>query len=267
MHFPYHSLEDFLVHNELTVDAQLDDRWGAKYAVKGREIEATVLFADITGFSKRTSELTPVESLMFANLFFTWVSAEGLQSSRGIVDKYIGDEMMVVFSKEFGSVDPFTDAVQTARRMCEHDLFNFLPHIGIASGQVVVGYVGTAKKYNCSVYGRPVVIAARCAQEKRPRERATGSMMFPSVDWCDRSFETVFSPPKRPLPNGVYELAQQNWEMQPARRIEPKNIPPLEIIEVINTLSYLSNFTAEQDTRDVLQQLREDNRYWPGNRR
>lgn len=161
--YPYRSLEDFLIAKMLTVDGEADDGWGAGFPVKGREIEASVLFADITGFSARTADLDPTETLAFVNHFFAWITAEGLRGRPGIVDKYIGDEIMVVFSKEFGSADPFVDAVQTARWMGENDVFAFLPHVGIASGPVIVGYVGTPLKYNCSVFGAPVAVAARCA--------------------------------------------------------------------------------------------------------
>ena len=41
--YAYHSLEDFLIASELTIDGQLDDGWGAPFPVKGREIEATIL--------------------------------------------------------------------------------------------------------------------------------------------------------------------------------------------------------------------------------
>ena len=69
---------------------------------------------------------------------------------------------MIVFSKEFGSDDPFVDAVQGARWMSENDAHSFCPHIGLASGKVIVGYVGTPLKYNCSVFGAPVALAALC---------------------------------------------------------------------------------------------------------
>src|SRR5215212_10097850 len=117
----------------LTVDAQLDDGWGASLPVKGREIEATVLFADITAFSSRTMGLDPTETLAFVNHFFAWISAEALRGRPGIVDKYIGDEVMIVFSREFGSEDPFQDAVESARWMGENDAYAFMPHVGIAS--------------------------------------------------------------------------------------------------------------------------------------
>jgi adenylate cyclase len=63
---------------------------GAKFPVKGREIEATVLFADITGFSARTLNLDPTETLASVNHFFAWITAEALRGRLGIVDKYIG---------------------------------------------------------------------------------------------------------------------------------------------------------------------------------
>lgn len=161
--YRYHSLEDFLTATMLTVDAQIDDGWEAFFPVRGREIDATVLFADITAFSARTQELTPTETLIFVNNFFAWISAEALRHTHGLIDKYIGDEVMVVFSKEFGSTDPFGEAVEAAQRMAERDALAFCPHIGIASGRVIVGYAGTPLRYNCSVFGAPVALAARCA--------------------------------------------------------------------------------------------------------
>lgn len=95
--------------------------------------------------------MTPAQTLYYVNNFFAWISAEVLEGRPGIVDKYIGDELMIVFSKEFGPDDPFVDAVQAARWMAENDFWSFLPHVGLASGPVIVGYVGTPIRYNCSV--------------------------------------------------------------------------------------------------------------------
>ena len=73
--YPFHSLEDFLIANNLSVDGQLDDGWGATFPVKGREIDATVLFADISSFSARSLNLSAVETLAFVNNFFAWITA------------------------------------------------------------------------------------------------------------------------------------------------------------------------------------------------
>jgi hypothetical protein len=116
--------------------------------------------------------------------FFAWVTAEALRGGKGIIDKYIGDEMMIVFSREFGSEDPFVEAVQTARSMAENDVWSFAPHVGIASGRVVVGYVGTPLKYNCSVFGAPVALAGRCAGiEPATREPYSTALVFPATEW------------------------------------------------------------------------------------
>jgi len=162
VNYTYHSLEDYLSSRPLDVDGMLDDGWGAVFPVKGREIDAVIVFVDIGGFSGRTFDLGPTETLIFANNFFSWITAEGLRGRPGIVDKYIGDEMMIVFSQDFGSEDAFKDALLTAVGMTDQDVLSFCPHIGLAEGRVTVGYVGTPLKYNCSVFGRPVSTAARC---------------------------------------------------------------------------------------------------------
>jgi class 3 adenylate cyclase len=113
----YATLADFLACQMLTIDASTEDGWGAAMPVKGREIAATILFVDVAAFSARTVELDPAETLAFVNHFFAWISAEALHHGPGIVDKYIGDEVMVVFSTEFGSEDPVLDAVHAARAM------------------------------------------------------------------------------------------------------------------------------------------------------
>ncbi len=161
--FKYRALEDYLTSSELTVDGTVDDGWGAPLSIKGKEIEAAVLFADVSAFTERTADMTPVETLMFVNHFLTWMTAEALSNGHGIIDKYIGDEVMVVYSREFGSEDPLLEAVRAAVRMARHDVMDFGPHIGIAEGAVIVGYTGTPVRHNCSVFGSPVALAARCA--------------------------------------------------------------------------------------------------------
>jgi len=267
--YQYHSLEDFLATNPLSVDAQIDDGWGALFPVKGREIEATILFSDVSGFSRRTLALSPTETLIFVNNFFTWISAEALRGRPGVVDKYIGDENMVVFSKEFGSDDPFVDAVQTARWMSEHDALDFSPHIGIASGPVTVGYVGTPIKYNCSVFGAPVAMAARCAavkQENLDNRLTSTVIVFPSSEWGDRSFKEVFPPVKYREPDGTITEQPHAWEMRTPRKVPMKNLPDTEITEIVNCSAHFPHQTAEERARRTLQVIQEAGRYWPSRR-
>jgi hypothetical protein len=63
MSHKYNSLEDFLISNRLTVDGTLDDGWGAQFAVKGREVEVAILFADIAGFPDEHKTFRPPKHL------------------------------------------------------------------------------------------------------------------------------------------------------------------------------------------------------------
>jgi class 3 adenylate cyclase len=260
--YTYHSLEDFLVSSMLTVDAQLDDGWGASFPVKGREIDATVLFADITAFSSRTLDLSPAETLIFVNNFFGWISAEALRDGKGIVDKYIGDELMIVFSREFGSEDPFVDALQAARWMADNDALGFVPHVGLASGLVMVGYVGTPIKYNCSVFGSPVALAARCAGVK-PEEGvvASTSIVFPAAEWGDRRFEDVFPPQQDRRPDGEVVERPLAWELLDPREVPMKNLPSTAIREVIRTGFYFPQQSADDRAREGLEAIKRHGRY------
>ncbi len=264
--YPFRSLEDFLIANDLSVDGQLDDGWGAPFPVKGREIEATILFADITAFSARSANLSPVETLAFVNNFFAWITAEALRDCHGIVDKYIGDEVMVVFSTEFGSSDPFRDAVETARWMGENDVLDFMPHIGIASGPVVVGYVGTPLKFSCSVFGAPVALAARCCGVE-PEEDSRGhstTIAFPDSEWQGRNFNVLFPPERTRDSDGTIIEYDHFWELLAAREVQMKNLPQMEIRQIVNrSLRMTSGWSAETRVQDGVEHLKKSGRYWP----
>jgi len=263
--YRYHSLEDFLIANCLTVDGQLDDGWGATFPVKGREIDATVLFADITAFSSRTADLSPTETLAFVNTFFAWVSAEALQGRNGIIDKYIGDEVMIVFSKEFGSADPFGEAVQAARWMADNDAHSFRPHIGLASGRVIVGYVGTALRYNCSVFGAPVALAARCAavRPEPSSNLAPCSIVFPESEWQDRSLDTLFPATRHHLPDGSAEERPHSWESLQPREVIMKSLGTVRVRELIRRAMWFPSESPMDKARRDVASLLGSGRYWP----
>jgi len=261
-HYKYSSLEDFLASAELTVDGELDDGWGARFPVKGRELQAAILFCDISGFSSRSLELNPTETLAFVNNFFAWISAQSLRHFPGIVDKYIGDEVMVVFAREFGSSDPFVDAVQAARWIAENDALDFGPHMGIASGLVTIGYVGTPLRYNCSAFGAPVTLAARCAGIK-PRKNCSAWMTFPAEEWKDRDFGAVFPPKKDTLPDGSTRARHQVWELHEPQSAELKNLPVTEVCIIGKNVFHAPAITAVDRARMGVAALKATNRYWP----
>lgn len=263
--YKYNSLEDFLISNELNVDGQLDDGWGAFFPVKGREINATILFSDISSFSSRTIDLTSTEVLIFVNNFFSWITAEALRNKKGIIDKYIGDEMMIVFSKEFGSEDPFVDALQAARWMCQNDVLNFCPHIGIASGLVTVGYVGTPLKYNCSVFGYPVTLASRCASIKidKTEELYSSSIIFPANLWQNQNLDDIFPNQSYETPDGGTYEKKHNFELLSPKKVELKNIGDIEICAIVNRAFWKPTITPQERAQVAANELHKVGLYRP----
>jgi hypothetical protein len=244
------------------VDGLLNDGWGALFPVKGREIEAAIVFIDISGFSRRTRNLTSTETLIYVNNFFAWVTAEGLRNWPGIVDKYIGDEMMVVFAREFGSHDPFKDAIQSACAMTEHDSLSYSPHIGVAAGSVTVGYVGTPLRYNCSVFGTPVALASRCASLKSINRFST-CVVCPAENWGTRTLEETVRAPKRRLEDGSVREDEILWDLQPVRKEPIKGMGNLEIRELTYKLRHMPTLSSEDRAKQNLRVLQESGRYAP----
>ncbi|MFO6453401.1 MULTISPECIES: adenylate/guanylate cyclase domain-containing protein [unclassified Aeromicrobium] len=258
----YHSLEDFLASTMSHIDGVLDDGFGFGFPAKGREIDAVVLFADISGFSTRTLEMSPAETLIYVQNFFAWVTQEALHGRPGIVDKYIGDEVMVVYSKEFGSEDPFVDAVQAAAAMSRRDVHAYQPHMGIASGPVIVGYAGTPMRYNVSVFGAPVALAARCAGVRQPEDSEqviSSTIAFPAADWADRELDLVLPPGAAGSPQPESRI----FELQEAREVPMKGLDMVEIREIYNTGMWMPMQGAEERAKESLAYLAEHGRYWP----
>lgn len=211
--------------------------------------------------------------MAYVNNFFAWISAEALQGTNGIVDKYIGDEVMVIYAREFGSEDPFVDAVQAARWMCEHDVHEFCPHIGIASGPVVVGYVGTPRRHSCSVFGAPVALAARCTgvPAQNPEDEPVSHVItFPAAEWGVRAKGDVIEPERYRDPDT--EEVRDNpasvdkWELVDSFAYEAKGIGRVELRQLLDNSFRLNTFTIEDRAREGVRELRDHNRYWPTGR-
>ncbi len=261
----YASLADFLACQMLTIDVSTEDGWGAPMPVKGREVEATVLFADITSFSARTASLGPAETLAFVNHFFAWISAEALSHGPGIVDKYIGDEVMVVFSEEFGSEAPLLDAVHAARGMGLYDAYSFMPHIGIASGRVIVGYVGTPQGYSASVFGVPVALAARCAAVTLPDDldfQVSSYMTLPAAEIDGHGFDELIPTEISKGPDGEPYKRPHGWRLLNSREVPMKNMGDVEVAQIVNAAAWLPGQTAEDRAQEVVRLASEGGRRW-----
>jgi adenylate cyclase len=137
----------------------------------------TVYFCDMKGFTTLSEEITPASLVTLLNRYFTLMSEE-IRKRGGVVDKYMGDAVMAFWGP------PFVAADQQARMACEAALAQaarfegfiaevpellgykkFVPdigiRIGIATGDVIVGNIGSAVSMNYTVMGDTVNTASR----------------------------------------------------------------------------------------------------------
>lgn len=140
----------------------------------------TVLFADIRGFTPMTQGMEPQEVIGLINGCMERLS-RAVDVEGGVVDKYIGDEIMAVFGAPIAQEDHACRSVRAALRMragiaemnaerAERGEAPLAVGIGIASGIAVAGNMGSADRMNYTVLGETVNLAARLTAQAQGGE-------------------------------------------------------------------------------------------------
>lgn len=140
--------------------------------LESRFHEVSILFCDIRGFTHMSQEASPEVIAAFLNNHFFIPMGEIAYKSNGIVDKHIGDSIMVVFNSQNGNNNDTTNAVRSALEMQkkakqingELQQKNGLKldiGIGISTGRVFSGILGSLRKKEFTSIGMAVNVAAR----------------------------------------------------------------------------------------------------------
>ncbi len=143
----------------------------AKLKLGGDKKDLTVLFSDIRGFTTMSEKLTPEELVALLNEYLTAMTNQVFQND-GLLDKYMGDAIMAVFGAPLDQPDHARRACLTAlammkelRRLQEkwqaegRPAFNI--GIGINSGDMVVGNMGSEMRFDYTVMGDMVNLGSR----------------------------------------------------------------------------------------------------------
>lgn len=149
-------------------DRTVADQLIAQSSRLGGELRhVTMLFCDIRGFTSITENMSPAEVIELLNEHMTALTEVAYQHG-GIVDKFVGDLIMVLFGAPVSTGQDAAGAVQCALRMLEvrRTLNRTSKHslevgIGIATGSVVAGCMGSDQRLSYTVLGHRVNLASR----------------------------------------------------------------------------------------------------------
>jgi adenylate cyclase len=137
--------------------------------LKGKRRSATVLFTDIRGFTSYSEPREPEEVVDRLNEYFQ-IATETINQHGGYVDKFVGDAVMGVFGVPFPCDNHIERAVRAAVSMqgifleksrSREDTFLHKIGIGINSGMVLSGNIGSQVKMEYTVIGDTVNVASR----------------------------------------------------------------------------------------------------------
>ncbi|MGF1499342.1 MAG: GAF domain-containing protein [Elainellaceae cyanobacterium] len=135
----------------------------------GERKEVSILFSDIRGYTFLTERLEAAEVVSLLNSYFETM-VEAVFNCEGTLDKFIGDALMAVFGAPLPLDDHAWRSVQSAlemrRRLAE---FNYAQPddlkikigVGISSGEVVSGNIGSQKRMDYTVIGNGVNVSSR----------------------------------------------------------------------------------------------------------
>lgn len=193
---------------------------GESLHLGGEKREMTILFSDIRGFTTLSESLTPEELTRILNAYLSAMTPPILEE-KGTIDKFIGDAIMAFWNAPLYVDNHATHAVRAAISMLKVlDIFNkknntnLVIGIGIHTGNVVVGNVGSEDRVNYTVLGDVVNLASRlegltkkygvmCIVSGEVKEKVNdNNILFRKLD--------VITVKGKNLPTTLYEVREKN---------------------------------------------------------
>ena len=141
------------------------------FALGGRRVLSTVMFADIRAFTALVESQPPEETIELLNIYYTLVF-DAIGGHGGVVNQMIGDGLMAIFGAPQPLADHAAAAVRAALDMVEMiqllnaeraaaDKPELRIGVGIATGETIAGYTGTQQRATYTCIGNTVNLAAR----------------------------------------------------------------------------------------------------------
>lgn len=149
-------------------------RHGERVKLGGERRRVAVLFSDIRGFTELAERMPAEEVVETLNIYLN-TQAEVIHKRGGAVDKFVGDQVMAIFTGENAEFK----AALSAQEICNFILSlneararRKLPlmsaGVGLNAGEVVMGNMGAERQMDYTVVGDPINTAARLCGKARP---------------------------------------------------------------------------------------------------
>ncbi len=155
----------------------------------GTRQSATMLFADIRGFTELSASLMPEQVVELLNRYLAPV-VNVVFANAGLLDKFYGDGVMAVFGPPRPSLDDALRAALTAGQILDQvRALNEQPHVswplavsvGLATGDVVAGHIGSERRLEYTVIGDAVNLASRLQQIAQPNQILADERTYESL--------------------------------------------------------------------------------------
>ncbi|MFC2049424.1 adenylate/guanylate cyclase domain-containing protein [Chlamydiota bacterium] len=191
----------------------------------GEDRIVTMLFGDIRKFTEFSAHFPPQKTIQVLNACMTKVSRV-IEGEGGIIDKYVGDEVMALYGAPTVHPDHALRAIssgmliiETLKKWNEERVAAGEPPvemgIGIHTGLVMVGNMGAEDRLNYTVVGANVNLAARLCEVAKPNQLivSAATLAEPNIE---ASFNVNTLPPislkgfAEPVP--IYEIISFKWE-------------------------------------------------------
>lgn len=137
---------------------------------KGAKDSITLFFSDIRSFTAYSEKHSPEEVVEYLNKVLSF-QTDIIHNNGGDVDKYVGDEIVAVFSGEEKELNACRSALEIQKEMTANSLLLYdglSVGIGINSGEVIVGMIGSESRADFTVIGDHVNYASRLCDAAKP---------------------------------------------------------------------------------------------------
>jgi len=127
----------------------------------------SVLFSDIRGFTSYSESNSPDTVIKNLNRILQ-IQADIVAKHNGDIDKFVGDELMAIFDEEYNAVIAGYEMITSIIKLNRENNLNLYVGIGINTGEVIAGNIGSSHRLEYAVIGDTVNLASRLCGIAKP---------------------------------------------------------------------------------------------------